>query len=74
METQEQYTPEQIAQYLAEIDNLEHEEMARIWRFAKSGHPYLRSDTPMASHFLNRFKQLGGWTSELSKKIGWESS
>jgi hypothetical protein len=44
------------------------EEMARLWRFAPSGHPVFSNDLPL----FGRFEELGGMTPEISKKIGWK--
>ena len=52
------------------IDAMTHEEMAWAWRFNEAGHPFF-SDPELAPYFEKRFKQLGGMTAEISKKIGW---
>ena len=62
---------EQIEKAKKEIDNMTHEEMARLRRFAPAGHPYFRLDLPLAEYFSKRFKELGGMTPGISKKIGW---
>ena len=54
---------------LGEINNLTQIEMARLTRFAKSGHPYFVGKT--YEHFQKRFKELGGMTPAISKIIGW---
>ena len=46
-------------------------EMARLWRFAPSGHPYFDSTKPYFKIFEERFNKLGGFTSEISKNLGW---
>jgi len=52
-----------------QIDNMTHEEMASMWRFSPAGSVFF---TPEYSpHFLARFKSLGGWTTKISKRIGW---
>ena len=53
------------------IDAMSHTEMAALWRFAKSGHPYFDMTTPLAAYFQTRFTDLGGMTPEISKAIGW---
>ena len=50
-----------------------HEEMARLWRFAKSGHIYFDSTLPYFEVFESRFKDLGGMTPQISKAIGWRT-
>ena len=56
---------------LQKIRHMSHEEMARLFRFAPSGHRYFDIDGPFWEVFQNRFKGLGGMTNEISKKIGW---
>lgn len=66
-----EYTQEEIKQMKKEIDKMNQEDMASLWRFAPSGHPYFRGDLPLFEYFNKRFKELGGFTPEISKKIGW---
>lgn len=54
-----------------EIDVMSQESMCRLWRFAPSGHPFFVIDTPVAKYFDKRFEALGGFSPEISKKIGW---
>ena len=58
-----------------EIDKIKamsHTEMCRLWRFAPSGHPYFDETLPYFKVFSHRlFTELGGFTPEISKKIGW---
>ena len=58
------------AVYRKKIDEMSHEEMARLWRFAPVGHPIFDTRNGLAEYFERRFNELGGWTSEVSKKIG----
>jgi hypothetical protein len=58
-------TPEETIQ---KIKNMSQEELARLWRFAPSNHPYFDTTLPYYKVFNECFK---GFTSELSKKIGW---
>lgn len=41
-----------------------------LWRFGKSGHPYLGGDDVLTAAFQARFKELGGFTPEISKSLG----
>lgn len=63
---QDHPTPE----WMTEIDAMSHEEMARRWRFAPAGDRFLQG--PSGAYFLARFTALGGMTTELSKRIGWD--
>lgn len=64
-------TEQEIEKQKKVIDNMSHEEMARKWRFAPAGDPFFRNDLPLFGYFNKRFDKLGGWTPEISKKIGW---
>jgi len=51
---------------------MSHYQMARRYRYAPSGDPMFRFDLPLNRLFMERFKQLGGWTPEISKQVGWD--
>ncbi len=53
------------------IDSLTREEMASRWRFAPPGDPMFRDDS--GEYFEKRFKELGGFSPDISKKIGWDN-
>jgi len=54
------------------INQMTQREMASLWRFAPSGHPYFDKTKPYWKVFKNRFfDELGGFTPEISKSIGW---
>jgi len=63
---------QEIADWKATIDQMTQEEMASLRRFAPVGYPVFRTDTPLPEYFEKRFKELGGMTPKISKKIGWE--
>ncbi len=50
---------------------MSHLEMVSLWRFAPSGHPFFDDRYPLYIIFKKRFDELGGFTPEISKKIGW---
>lgn len=52
----------------ARIDAMSHKDMAWQWRFAPVGSPLFQEDT--GEYFKKRFRELGGWSPALSKKIG----
>ena len=54
------------------IDNLTREEMASRWRFVPAGDPMFRDDA--GKYFEQRFKELGGFSPSISKKIGWDDA
>jgi hypothetical protein len=60
-----------IEQEIEKINNMTAEQMARLWRFAPAGHEYFVSGSVLNEHFKKRFKELGGMTPEISKRIGW---
>jgi len=54
------------------INAMGREEMCRLWRFAPSGHPYFDTEKPYYEVFKARFDKLGGFSPEISKRIGWD--
>ena len=53
-----------------EINGLSRYEMCRLTRFAPSGHKYFDSSKPYWEFFQKRFKELGGFSPEISKSLG----
>ena len=58
---------------IEKINNMSQVDMAVMWRFAPSGHPWFDSRKPYFKVFERRFKELGGFTPEISKKIDRET-
>jgi len=56
---------------IEKINQMSQYEMASLWRFAPSGHPYFDKTKPFFKVFDKRFKQLGGFTPTISKSLGW---
>ena len=56
---------------IEKINQMSQYEMASLWRFAPSGHPYFDKRKPFFKVFNKRFKQLGGFTPTISKSLGW---
>jgi len=54
-----------------EINGLTQYEMCRLVRFAPSGHKYFDKSKPYNELFQERFIKLGGFTPEISKRLGW---
>lgn len=63
---------EENAATTKKIKKMSQLEMARLWRFAPSGHLYFDSSKPFFKVFDERFKKLGGFTPAISKQLGWE--
>ena len=63
-------TDEEIRGHLKTINEMPHGQMASLWRFAPSGHPYFDTNLPLFEVFNKRFKELGGMTTAVSKAIG----
>lgn len=63
-------TPDDLSRHKRDIDTLDQIAMARLWRFAPTGHPYF-SCRELADYFTARFDALGGMTPAISKAIGW---
>ena len=71
MVLESEMTPEEITKHKADIDKMSRIDMCRLWRCAPAGHPYFVSGSEVYAHFEERFKELGGFSSAISKKIGW---
>ena len=61
---------QEIESHKAKIDRMTQEDMCRMWRFTPSGHPYFSHDSPLCDYFQAKFNELGGFTPEISKRIG----
>ena len=69
-----QMNEESTKQHIDYINTMTHEDMARMWRFAPSGHPYFNVKFPeIVSAFSERWKGFGGMTTVISKRIGWDA-
>jgi hypothetical protein len=65
-------TPEEIQKQTDKINSLSQYEMCRMWRFSKSGTvPWFDMQSPLWPIWEKRFKELGGFTPEISKSLGW---
>ena len=54
------------------INQMSHYDMCNLWRKAPAGHWYFDITEPYAEVFKKRlFDHFGGFTSEISKEIGW---
>jgi hypothetical protein len=63
--------PADYDQVVEKINKMSQMEMAHVWRFSSSGHPYFDSTLPYYEIFKKRFAELGGFTPAISKAIGW---
>jgi hypothetical protein len=52
-----------------DINQMSQMEMASLWRYAPSGHPYFDTSKPFSKVFDKRFEKLGGFTPIISKTI-----
>lgn len=68
---EEMLTLEAIQAWSEKIAEMTQLEMARLQRFAPSGHPIFDSRYPLYDQFAARFKSLGGMTPQISKQLGW---
>lgn len=55
------------------INKMSRYEMCELWRNAPIGHIYFDVTLPYFKIFKNRFNNLGGFSPEISKKIGFDS-
>ncbi len=54
----------------ATIDKMSQFELCKMWRFAKTGHYLLSGEA--GKYFAQRLKEMGGFTPEISKSLGWD--
>ena len=52
------------------VDEMSQYQMAHRVRFSSAGDPFMCGD--LGNYFIERFKELGGMTPEISKQLGWE--
>ena len=71
MDPNRQLTETEIQGYIDAVNTMDHETMARLWRFSPAENPIFSKAYPIYDHFIKRFNEFGGWTPELSKRIGW---
>jgi hypothetical protein len=57
--------------WIKKIKHMTHEELAYLYRFSKPG-CIVFTDPTLYALFKERFEACGGWTPEVSKKIGLE--
>ncbi len=65
-------TAQAIENWKKNIDAMSQLELARLRRFAPSGHPVFRGNEPLYEYFEKRFQELGGMTPAISKTLGWK--
>lgn len=58
-----------VEQEIIKIKSMTHTEMAKLYRFAPSGHVYF-ADQNLNKEFMSRFNSFGGMTPSMSKEIG----
>ena len=51
------------------IDNMSHYAICSLWRFGNSENELLQGEC--GQYLSKRLKDLGGFTSEISKELGW---
>lgn len=64
-------TPEEIRDHKVKIDGMSQLEMARLQRFAPTGHPYFDTHLLLWQYFEESFKNKGGMTPAISKELRW---
>ena len=53
-----------------QIDGMSHYDLCRRWRFARPGDPMFQGE--VGEYYKHRlFQELGGFTPEISKDLGW---
>jgi len=60
----------EIEKWKKNINEMSREDMCRLWRFASAGHPIFDRTLPLFDIFKAKFDELGGFSPEISKRIG----
>lgn len=60
---------ERVKREIEKINNMSHFEMAKLWRYSPIGHEYFDVNLPYFEVFMDRFRDFGGMTAEISKQI-----
>lgn len=60
------------ARQKADIDRMTHEDMARLDRYHSYSHPYYKPDSFAAVYFEDKYRELGGMTPHVSRKVGFK--
>ena len=64
-----EYSEDEIKMWEERLPNLTHFEMARLYRYAPTGHPLFNTKLGLYPRFEKQFKDFGGMTSSISKEI-----
>ena len=54
---------------MEEVEKADREQICRWWRFLRS--PETDEEVKAMNRIVERFKELGGFTPEISKRLGW---
>ena len=71
MKPEEMLTREELEAEKLKINGMTQLDVCRLHRFALCGHPSFITGTELHKHFKKRFTELGGFTPEISKQLGW---
>ena len=55
---------------MEQVENADREQICRWWRFLAS--PITDEEVKVMDRIAERFKEVGGFTPAISKRIGWE--
>lgn len=55
---------------ISQVETATREELCRWWRYLRS--PKTEQEVAVNHRIAQRFKEVGGFTPEISKRIGWE--
>ena len=59
-----------IPKTIEEVEQMTREDLCRLWRFAPAG-TFWQYDNAVATAAKKRLDALGGFSPEISKRIGW---
>jgi len=60
---------ERVEALKKQIDGMSHYGLCSRWRFSKAGDPFFQGE--VGDYFKAKLKEMGGFTPEISKSLGW---
>jgi hypothetical protein len=57
---------------MEEVERADREQLCRWWRFLRSADVHSREEMMIQDRYQERYREVGGMTPAISKRIGWK--